>query len=182
MKAGKRLFGRRPGQGHPSRSLQRPWRLLRPVSHRVSCPRSRLVLVARSTSVRYLILLRHRWRNEVESVCAHEGAGDPFSLNLRHMARYALTSRAAVAVVGVFLHGSHMGTIWRWPHHHFRPARRARRSTGSTGRHQQFRRGCRERLVSGVMIDFWSTLRWTTGWSRFAWGAKAGLTPSASRM
>jgi hypothetical protein len=83
------------------------------VSHRVSCRRSRLVLVARSASVRYLVLLRHRWRNEVESMCAHERAGDPFSLNLRHMARYALTSRAAVPVVGVLLHGSHMGTIWR---------------------------------------------------------------------
>ena len=100
-------------EGGSSWSLKGPWRLLRPATHRVRCPRSRLVFVTGCTSVRDLIFLCHCWRDELESVCAHEGAGDALGLDLRHMAGYALTPWAAVLVMSMKLHAGYVWTIRR---------------------------------------------------------------------
>ena len=83
------------------------------MTHRVRCPVVSLVFVARNTRVRHLVFLCHCWRDELESVCAHEGAGDALALDLRHMAGYALTTWAAVLVMGMLLHGGYMWTVGR---------------------------------------------------------------------
>ena len=96
-----------------SRSLKRPWGLLRPVTHRVRCPCSRLVFMTGCTSIRDLVFLCHCWRDELEGVCAHEGAGDALGLDLGHMAGYALTPWAAVLVMSMKLHAGYVWTIRR---------------------------------------------------------------------
>jgi hypothetical protein len=83
------------------------------MAHRVCCPTSRLVFVTRSTSVRHLVLLRHGRRDEFEGVCAHEGTGDAFALDLRHVAVHALTSGATVLVVSMLLHRRYVGAVRR---------------------------------------------------------------------
>ena len=83
------------------------------MTHRVRCPGVSLVFVARSTSIRHLVFFCHCRRDELESVRAHERAGDAFCLDLRHVAGYALTTRAAVLVVGVLLHGGYVWTVGR---------------------------------------------------------------------
>ena len=83
------------------------------MTHRVRCPGVSLVFVARSTSIRHLVFFCHCRRDELESVRAYERAGDAFCLDLRHVAGYALTTRAAVLVVGVLLHGGYVWTVGR---------------------------------------------------------------------
>ena len=83
------------------------------MAHRVRCPGVRLVFVARSTSIRHLVFLRHCRRDELESVRAHEGAGDAFCFDLRHVAGYALTTWAAVLVMGMLLHSRYVWTVGR---------------------------------------------------------------------
>src|SRR5271156_312391 len=83
------------------------------MTHHVRCPCSRLVFVTGRTSVRDLVFLCHCWRDELESVCAHEGAGDALGLDLRHMAGYALTPWAAVLVMSMKLHAGYVWTIRR---------------------------------------------------------------------
>lgn len=83
------------------------------MSHRVRCPRRRLVFVARGTSIRHLVLLCHGRRDELEGVCAHKGARNALGLDLRHVTGYALTARAAVLVMSMLLHGRYVWTVRR---------------------------------------------------------------------
>ena len=93
--------------------LKRPRRLLRPMPHRIRCPSGGLILVARGTGVRHLVLVCHCRRNELECVRAYKRAGDAFGLDLRHMAGHALTPWATVLVVSVLLHGRYVRAIRR---------------------------------------------------------------------
>ena len=52
--------------------------------------------------VRHFVLLGHCRSDELKRVGAHERTGNAFALNLRHVARNALTSGAAGLVVRVF--------------------------------------------------------------------------------
>lgn len=94
-------------------SFERPRRLVRPMTHSVCCPSCRFVFVTRRTCVRYLVFVCHGRRNEFESVCAHKGTGNAFTLDLWHMAGHALTAGAAVLVMSVFFHFGYVRAVRR---------------------------------------------------------------------
>ena len=60
-----------------------------------------------------LVFVRHCGRDELESVRTHETAGHTLGFDLRHVAGYALSARAAALMVGVCLQTRAMGAVRR---------------------------------------------------------------------
>ena len=73
--------------------------------HSIVGPCRRLIRMARNAWIGNLVLFRHRWRDETESVSVNESIGHAFGFDCRHVAGHALTARAAVFVVCVFFNG-----------------------------------------------------------------------------
>ena len=67
--------------------------------------------MARGAGIRHLVLVGHRWSDELERVGSHERTRHPLALNLRHVAGDALTSGAARPVVRVILESRLVRTI-----------------------------------------------------------------------
>jgi len=69
--------------------------------HGFASPGGGFVGVAEGTWIGDLVLIGHRWSDYAEPMRVDHGAGDPFGLDLRHVASNALASGAAVFVVSV---------------------------------------------------------------------------------
>ncbi len=67
--------------------------------------------MAGSARIRHLVLIGHRWNDELKRVGAHERTRHTLALNLRHVAGNALTPRAARLVVRVLLQGRLVRTV-----------------------------------------------------------------------
>lgn len=69
--------------------------------------------MARRAGVRYFVLIRHCWRDELEGVGADEGARYTLRLDLRHVARNALAAWSAILVVCVLLKARGVRSVGR---------------------------------------------------------------------
>ena len=69
--------------------------------------------MARRAWVRNLVLTRHGGADETEGMRMHEGARNSFRLDVRHVARDTLASRAAFPVVRVLFEGGGARAIGR---------------------------------------------------------------------
>lgn len=69
----------------------------------IASPCCRLIDMARSARIGDFVFVRHRRRDETESVRVHERVGGSFGFDCGHMASDTLAARAAAFVVRVLL-------------------------------------------------------------------------------
>ena len=67
--------------------------------------------MAQSAGIGNFVFVRHRWRDETESMSVDESARRPFSFNRWHMAGHTLAACAAVFVVRVLFYSRSTWTV-----------------------------------------------------------------------